>query len=275
MSETTMFELTPGTELKVQPLFQELSFHVLIESVLQGHTVGRVFVNQPKEPTTALIWNTMDTLLLAGDRPDSFMKTRLNGLIRKKLLPMARARHVPFFNLYCGSAWRSEARDVLEGLPTEEVERKVYSARQTPPARIEIPEGWELQRITPELVDRQDLENANSLRGWIDSFWWTHGEFSERGIGYCVRDEARVLGWCLTVYVGPDRVELGAATDERHRGMGIASMTALATVKHALRDGLTPIWQCHADNYASNRVAERLGLTLEHRYSGYRASLAV
>lgn len=53
----------------VYPLFAPLMENLVVESVLDGHTRGRVDVDDPVAPRVALLWTLLDTVLLAGAVP--------------------------------------------------------------------------------------------------------------------------------------------------------------------------------------------------------------
>jgi RimJ/RimL family protein N-acetyltransferase len=46
---------------------------------------------------------------------------------------------------------------------------------------------------------------------------------------------------------------------EEHRRKGFATIACAAFIKHHLRQGLLPMWQCDFDNFASQSLAEKLG----------------
>lgn len=265
-----LHELKPDQFKKVLPIFKEQSYHVAIESIVRGNTLGRVFVDELENPGAALVWNTLDTLILEGNTLDSGLQQALNQLIWEELLPDAQSRYVPCFSLYAASDVELNIQSILEGMPFMEIGRRVYVFdRLEYRWQDEISAHLSMVRITQELLQDEKLENYGQMRGWVESFWPSHTEFMNKGIGYCVIDRNTIAGWCLSVYVAGDRYELGLATIESYRNQGVAKMTASACIQYCLENQLTPVWQCNADNIPSNLVAEKVGFKNDRDYSGY------
>ncbi len=253
-------ELKPKHFSLVRPLYEELTYNLVIESVIAGNTHGRVWVDHPTQPTAALLWNWMDALLLAGDPQSLGFNRALKHLVRQDLLPDARDRHLPSFSCHYTEAWKPQLASVLAELVTTSVRRRYYTLEGL---RID----WR-SRIDPELVMRpideallsdESLENGGSVLGWILSFWPSVEAFVSRGIGYCLLADETIASWCLSVFVCDRRYELGLETAPPFRRRNYASLTAAACVEHCLDGGLEPLWHCGENNPASSAVAEKVG----------------
>ena len=59
--------------------------------------------------------------------------------------------------------------------------------------------------------------------------------------------------------------DIGVATDDEWRGMGLATASACIVARHLLERGKTPVWSTGEDNMPSLRVATKLGFTEESR----------
>lgn len=67
-----------------------------------------------------------------------------------------------------------------------------------------------------------------------------------------------------------NRCELGIATVEGYRRLGLATLTAKATIRHALDLGINEIgWHCSAENEASIETAKKIGFSKKHGYKVY------
>jgi GNAT superfamily N-acetyltransferase len=73
------------------------------------------------------------------------------------------------------------------------------------------------------------------------------------------------FGIIRPVIVGRSDVDLGIAVDARFRNKGYAIYMMRDLVQAALARGLRPICGCAADNPASRRMGERVGLVARHR----------
>ena len=82
--EHTQFE-------QVRPLFQGLNYHLVIFSILEGNSPGRIWVDHPYRPQTALVWDKVEGgLYLAGFEQNDGFNQALNQCIRQQIYPEAR-----------------------------------------------------------------------------------------------------------------------------------------------------------------------------------------
>jgi len=99
-------------------------------------------------------------------------------------------------------------------------------------------------------------------------------EFLEKSFGYVVIHGGRVVGFCMSEYNTGNRCELGIATNEAYQRRGLAKMTAVATIRHALEVGIDEIgWHCAANNAASVATAESLGFERTAEYTAHWVSI--
>ncbi len=63
---------------RAQPLFNELGYNLALDSIIAGITKGLAFADNEDKPQTALLWNLMDTLFLAGLPGDSEINQQIN-----------------------------------------------------------------------------------------------------------------------------------------------------------------------------------------------------
>lgn len=128
---------------------------------------------------------------------------------------------------------------------------------------------WEdlddLARISADPVTRRFMwsgvldreRTAHNIREWTREY--------ERGLGLLAvvhRSENRLIGQCGLEEEG-DLFELGYMLDREYWGTGLATEAATAVLEHGFGTlALDLIWAtAHAENAASRRVMEKLGMT--------------
>jgi ribosomal-protein-alanine N-acetyltransferase len=128
---------------------------------------------------------------------------------------------------------------------------------------------WEdldaLARISADPITRRFMwsgvlsreQAAHNIRQWMREYG--------RGLGLLAvvhRTEGRLIGQCGLEEEG-DLFELGYMLDRDYWGMGLATEAARAVLAHGFCTlELSQIWAtAHAENTASRRVMEKLGMT--------------
>ncbi len=81
-----MYELQQAQFQVTQSLFTPLSHHLAIESILAGHTPGRIFVDDVEKPRTAVAWFKR-RVFLAGNRTNDVVNVSLNRLFTDVFYP--------------------------------------------------------------------------------------------------------------------------------------------------------------------------------------------
>lgn len=263
---TQIQELTPNRFSVVRPLFGGLLYNLVIDSVIEGNTPGKVYVDDPAAPRTAVLWNRMDALFLAGEPGSPSLYERINRLVRQSLIPDASQRGVPNFSInYDPPGWKTALPAILAGYLPRPVARRCFRFE----GRLRVPQpephsGLHIAPLEVGLLLHGSLRNTGSVMGWILSFWHSLDEFLENGVGFCVHDEAQIASWCLSVFASRafyDRpqLELGIATEPALQGRGLASAAAAACLDYCQQQGIEPHWHCDVNNHRSARVAEKVG----------------
>ncbi len=270
-----LYEISPLNFTETQEIFSGHKLHLLVASTLAGHTPGQIIANHPEHPTTAALWNQMDSLFLAGTPTLDFC-TEFGALFNRELIPPAQALGVPAGLIYLDHPRWIEFLPLITGNKTTAIDQRyAYSFNQLPNSTAQtLPTGFQLTPITPELRSWQTMQNFQDCWGWIHSFWRNLEEFSEHGAGYLIHTPTAIACWCFSVYQADTQYELGLATAPEFRGQGLASACATACLEKILSIGGIPLWQCETDNTPSIRLAEKLGFTLHQTYEVFRLPFA-
>lgn len=270
-----LLTLSPPQHAAVRPLFAPMQQHLVVESVLNGHTRGRVYADHTAQPQLAVLWTLMDTVLLAS-QPDARQFPALRRLLLAEMGPDARARFIPHFTLlFDRPEWAAHLAELLPERPLATVSRLAFRLTQRQVDwRTRLPSEMTVQPMDVAFLARRDLKNMESAVGWVRSFWSDTAVFAQRGLGFAVVVGQAVASWALSVYAGEGALELGVETAAAYRGQGLATLAADACLEACLARGVTPHWQCDAANTASVRLAARLGFAPQRAYHAYHLPLA-
>jgi len=266
-------------ELKAQDyklarqVYEGLSYNLVIQSVIENNTNGRIFVDNLLNPRGALLWNCVEEILLEGAPYDAKFNQALAEVITKQIIPAASGRNIPMLSLhYFPDAWEKTIENtILKYLHPEKAYRNLYWFRTLLiDWRKNLPKKFTMQRIDTQLLDQSQLKNYQDMCGWIDSFWHSRDDFLDKGVGYCLMEGDTIVSWCVSVYVGAQNYELGLATVPPYRNRGFATLTSAACVEYCVERRIVPHWHCFKTNLASIAVAEKVGFEKVMEYPVYR-----
>lgn len=60
---------------KVTPIFKELNHQIVIGSIIEGNTVGEIYVDNLESPAFAVVWDKMDAILVEGEFDNEHMNS--------------------------------------------------------------------------------------------------------------------------------------------------------------------------------------------------------
>ncbi|MBZ0289874.1 MAG: GNAT family N-acetyltransferase [Anaerolineae bacterium] len=250
---------------RTRPLLSDLApYNVSIAGVLEGNNPGTVYVDNPIMPHVVLLIGPEGSFL-AGSSPSAAQISALKDLITDLM------EHQGFEALWldCRPAWGSRLVDILPWPPLQQPRRHYVCTSLTLDWRSQVPEGFRVQSVTRELLDRAGLDIPDHLYDWMQNNWGSTDAFLARGFGFVTVDVTaeRVVSWSLCDCIGDGVCEIGIHTRPEYRQRGFAAITVAAAVDHALANGFRAVgWHCHAENTASWRTALRVGFVWERDY---------
>lgn len=249
-----VYEL-PRQHLEVaEPLFAGTWFdRAQIQMVFEGRQEGRVFVDDAGNPAAALLCRSYD-YYIAGDPAVQALR---------RFIADAPAEPGVFQDLYgycpVGETWR-DALLADQAVPLEVIDRRSFRyeqpARRWPDAwQRELPAGMRIVPIDPGLARRIDEE----MHQFIGRFWGGYDNFASHGFGYCALVAGEPVSVAYTIAVGGGEANVDVETAEPFRRRGFSTVTSAAYIDRCHALGLTPTWDCDADNPPSAATARRLG----------------
>lgn len=264
-----MHELSIESYKKVSTLLSEVSHYLVLQTILDGRTPGKIWVNNIEAITAALVWDKLNTFFyLLGVSIDNQFNQDLRSLIVSTILPEAdQLGYRNFYLLPTSQAWEDQIGTFLKGF--NPVKQSINAYTLTPDQTDTLlsgpsylPAGYELKRITPELLNHAGLGNLDEVIYCINACWGrTDNYLQNNGVGFCILTDNAVASWCSTDYIFGDECELYVETFEGHKQNGLGTMAARACIRECLTRDLTVYWHCFGDNAGSIRIAEKTGFS--------------
>lgn len=124
-----------------------------------------------------------------------------------------------------------------------------------------LPQNFKIKKIDPSNfsaleIFKLDLENK---------FW--NKDFLENSFGFGVFDEKNLpVSLCYAAAISQNIAEIDIATLENHRKSGLATIATKAFIREALNRNMKPNWDCFEENFASLKIAQKLGFSLLQKY---------
>jgi GNAT superfamily N-acetyltransferase len=262
-----MNKLNQNEYKKVEHIFKQLDFNIVIKSVIHGNTPGEIYVDNLDNPKTALVWDKMGELLIEGDGNNEEFNKEINKLILEQLKPNAAKKYIPCFDFYYSNEFKNNLSVLLPQENCTSTTKNVYKFKGIKVNwREDVPKDCYMVKLNEKFLKMTDLANIEGVKGWINSFWHSESDLAKNGIGYCLVKNNIIVSWCLSVFVSGKNFEFGLETVEDYRGNGYGKLTAAACMEYCIENNIIPFWQCDKDNIPSKKVSESIGFEKAFEY---------
>jgi RimJ/RimL family protein N-acetyltransferase len=267
--EPLILELQKESFTKIKHLIGDFSHYLVLTTLFEGFTPGKVWVNQLEQLTTALVWDRLNTLFfLMGDSSDNKLNRELNDPIMTTIFPeIIQMQYHKFYLQFTPHHMWEEQIDVI--LKRSISDRQFIYSYMFNPNRTNFalnwepgfPDGYKMTRITYELLNNLNLQNLDYVVSGIRACWQsTNLYLRSGGIGYCLLKDDVITSWCSTDCVINAGCELYVETLEGYGRKGLGTLVALACVQECIAKGLIVYWHCFNNNIGSIKIAEKINL---------------
>lgn len=280
--QNAIHELKRGGSQRVLPLFKEPHLSLVISSIAECNSQGRIWVDDPMKPQTAFIWDKAHIFYLASTLDYEEYNSAVEVLVREQIMPEVRKHMLlrqesassTFFKL-CGSleVWEDISKSLFKNFKRKVRRFYALERREMESRRGEIPDYFAMMRIDARFMREPSFKNSHAVMDEIYSSWDSIDDYLKKGFGFAlVRGGEEIACWCTAEYVS--KCGIGIETLQKYQRRGFATLTALAFVDHCVANGITPHWDSWDDNIGSIRVAEKVGFELVEKYEVFFGSLS-
>lgn len=264
--------MKPADYEVVRPLFQPLRYHLTSAAVLDGNSLGRVFVDDAAGPGTCFMLSPEGGYLAGHPHNQAFNRAFNQAIVLGRDLG---DRVRVLFLIVHPEGWRERLPGLLDPFAPIEMRRRHYVCRDLRyDWRASLPDEHIVRRIDRSLLESSELSVPEHVTSWMENNCGSVDRFLQDGFGFATVTDDEVVSWSLTDCVSGGGCEIGIRTAPAHRRRGLATITVAATVEHALSHGFNMVgWHCPEDNLGSIGTAEKVGFRRERDYSAYYAFL--
>lgn len=195
---------------------------------------------------SALFWHYSGFAFIYGDYNEHFLNSVYGSFLsddcetsRRFILFVTDEKVKEFF--------LTKDRLILEKRYFFEYRKGFFSNDRALPANLKICE------INNDLFDKIQ-GNVTPL------FSWRHStEFLKYGKGYCIVDGETVAAWAFTAAISSEEIDIGVETRSDYRYLGLGTIVAEKMIRYCFQQHKRPVWACHSNNTASQRLADKVG----------------
>lgn len=250
-----IYQANDDVRKSLVPMFEGID-STIVQSYLQGH-MGTAYVDDLENPTVAQI--IVGVFVFYAGNPDT-------GAAEEML------NNLPDYNLIIVDSddWKKRIESVhssrFEKFPRYRFEKDPGHLNRAHMQNLlsSIPEDYEIKKVDRDIAASASFnELSEDFVSQFDSI----DDFLERGIGYAVLFEGKVVSAATSFSIYDDGLEIEIGTDPEYRRKGLAAITASALILDCLDNGLYPSWD--AANAESAGLAKKLGYIFKETYDTY------
>jgi len=218
-------------------------------SVLEGRNAGRIFVDDPAQPTWAVVQAPWPCLFIGGNPPAGVLEKLTQQLALGLVLTPEMSTYANAVRPHNISVARWEFSGRLAGTPQFEQLLRT------------IPPGFTLRRMDENLFSHS-LWKTEYLRSCGSA-----ANFFKNALGLVLLSGSEPVAEASACYIGDKSAAVGAVTATGHRGKGLAALVAAHLINACEKQGLSTLWSCDQTHAASLAVARKLGYAAIRAYT--------
>lgn len=250
--------------------------HLEVKAVIEGVNPARIFVDNRTSPDCGLIWlSSNNGFFFIGNEDNEKFNNEINEFIDRLIAPEAKkAQLYSFEGIGNHQKWDKVIKRIFEHRKLGSFNQRVYTLQkddykvESTPA---IEKGYTVLKISETLIanNKNPYDNIDFLKSKILEFWSSIDSFLNKGIGYCVVYNNKIVSVCFSGYVFENVHCIDIETLESHQGKKLAQKIAHTFAKDCLDNDRVPYWDCMEQNKPSVAVAENIGFRVDFNYVFY------
>ncbi len=247
--------------LPLVPSHHQAGHMAFVHAVLNGQQRGTVYVDDARQPASALVFNHSGFAFALGKaRPD------LVGPLLPEIVAQPWATAEPTGLWATSPEWGP----ALAPFFTEQRSRDEFHFE--PPSPLPepvLPPGYAFCEMDAAVAGTL----APGLDPWVVRIWGGEAAYVRDAFGTGVTFGGKLVAMCtvcaIAGFPGAIEAEIEIGTDAEHRRKGLAKAAALRFFRQCQDRGLLPAWTCDSLNEPSQRTAAALGFREFRKVAGF------
>jgi hypothetical protein len=252
-----MYEIDNTQFSHIHPLLHNISAYLSLPAIITGKSRGRIWVDNPLDPGSALVWDLVNGFLFVFKGVSD--NSEINLFLKDILLPLAKKSGYPkIYTIILSELTNPQLNELFKGISFNTGTIDHFQLNSTVNLTITVPPTFHLVKIDGEILEK-NITNMNEIKRCITACWPDLHDYFEKGIGYVLLTGNTAVSWCSTDYVVSSACDLYVETFNCYKQKGFATAVSLACIKECLNQGYEVNWHCWHDNKGSIRLAKKIG----------------
>jgi len=275
-----LVELEPNQFEKIRSLFHKLQHLTFtLDAVIARNTLMRIWVDSKDDPKSCFMWDKMHCYYFVGQAENENFNKQISKLFDQTIIPQAIRNKSDLYKVESSSKeWEPFLEKLLKKYLPVKRSRVFLTLEEFIPKNMAkfLQKAFEIREIDQKLLE-SEIANIQSIVDEINVCWDSIESFLKIGFGFCLivhldNSKKEIQGWCTGEYFSSKKCGIGIETFSGYRKKGYATAMASAFVEHCLKTNIKPYWDSYSNNYASIRVAEKIGFKKIEDYHVYFGS---
>jgi GNAT superfamily N-acetyltransferase len=240
--------------IELEPRDRELALHLyretearfpLIGAVLQNRQDGVVYADAAARPGCAYVEHAFGFAQVLG-RPGKTFESALERylLLDRSFAPQKVRLYTPWLPGFLEDPRHDSLRSLRQRFVLD-------------PSRMEsVAEGSDRQVAE---VDASNVAAIEEAFGVTRRFWRSAPDFVRGARAVVVMQGREPASLCYAAAEVDGQVEIDVLTRPEHQRLGLGKLAVSRFVRRCLERGLTPVWDCFANNTASVELSRSIG----------------
>jgi len=265
-----MIKVTVMTPM-IENMLLDSHQHFVYQSILEGHTLGDIYVDSIEDTNFYIVYDGGNEVIYTGGSACEDDYRRYLRFLKKEVFADKRkVDNVEYLLVaYPDDVFLKVSKELFTDQIVHESTKSLFEHHAKDYIYTEaLAKDYQLEAITEELLERE-LVNSEGLREEIVSMWGSLDQFVKHGFGRCAVRDNTLLAWCTAEFMSNKSCGIGIETYENEEGKGIATQLGRSFLVACSERGLRAHWDSWTKNFASVRVAEKLGFKRLEDYNVY------
>lgn len=271
-----IYELNENEYYKIRPLIKgRTEMNIPLNGIIGGSNQGKIWVDNLDKPKTAIVWAIGCTYFIIGDTENEDFNNSLDSYISDVIGPDCLTSYggTHFIATLHEDEWKSKLDIIFKSRNSYEEYEYCFIFNEDKYKKLRnlqnnLPDGYTIKRIDKAMISN-DTENL-IVDDILDGFWSSAEKFLDKGIGFCVLKDQKVISNCFSGYVSENLHEIVIRTyGEENKRKGFGTLVARAFIDYCISNKIIPHWSTDEYNIGSKAIAEKCGFELYKKFKTY------